>query len=205
MQKPFTFLALMMIFCLMVSCKNETQNGEEKNNTTEIAEKPIVKRAEKKDLTPEDIEMLNSLMARIIVEPELKKFASYTVSAGLTDLLSNNAGPFTVFAPSNAALESLTVEKRKFYSSPDNKAKLEEFLKSYIVEGNLEKETLLQTINKNGKANLKTLEGSTLVASKVGEDISITDDKGVKVQVIKGSIASSNGAVYVVNGLLHLN
>ncbi|PHR14858.1 MAG: hypothetical protein COA40_01425 [Aequorivita sp.] len=205
MQKPFTFLALMMIFCLMVSCKNETQNGEEKNNTTEIAEKPIVKRAEKKDLTPEDIEMLNSLMARIIVEPELKKFASYTVSAGLTDLLSNNAGPFTVFAPSNAALESLTVEKRKFYSSPDNKAKLEEFLKSYIVEGKMDKETLVQTITKNGKANLKTLEGSMLVATKSGEEISITDDKGVKVQIIKGSIASSNGAVYVVNGLLHLN
>ena len=205
MQKPFTFLALLMIFCLVISCKNDSKNGEEINDSPEMTEKPIVKRAEKKNLTSEDIEMLNSVMARIVVEPELKKFASYSVSAGLTDTLSNNKGPFTVFAPSNTALESLAIEKRKFYSNPDNQANLKEFLKSHIVEGSMDKETLLQTINKSGKAKLKTLGGTTLTATKSGEDIIISNDKGVKAKAIKGSIIGSNGAIYVIDGVLNLN
>lgn len=205
MQKPITFFALMMIFCLGISCKNESNSDKEIEETTEIAEKPIVKRAEKKNLTPEDIEKINSVMARISVEPELKKFASYTVSGGLTDLLANNKGPFTVFAPSNAALESLTIEKRNFYSNPDNKGKLEEFLKSHITEGSMDTETLLQTINKSGKASLKTLNGNTITATKIGENIVISDGKGGKAKIVKGSIVGSNGVIYVIDGLLNLN
>jgi len=205
MQKPITFLALLMIFCLLISCKNESGSDKEINETTEIAEKPVVKRAEKRNLTPEDIEKINSVMARISVEPELKKMASYTVSAGLTDILSNDKGPYTVFAPSNAAFESLTVEKRNYYSNPDNKGKLEELLKSHMVEGNMDRETLLQSINKSGKASLKTLGGNTLTATKSGDQITISDGKGVKVKVIKGSIVGSNGVIYVIDGLLNQN
>ena len=205
MPKPFNFLILIMICFLVISCKNDPKKEQTISNTENVAERPPVKRAKKKDLTPEDIEMLNSVMARIMGEQELKKFASYTVTANLTDLLSNTKGPFTVFAPSNAALETLTPERQNFYSNPENKAKLEALLKSHIVEGHLNQETLMQTINKSGKAKLKTLEGITLTATKSVEDIIISDGKGVKAKVVKGSIEGSNGTVYVVDGVLNLN
>lgn len=194
-----------MIGFLAISCKNDPKKEEITSNTEKVAEKTPVKRAKKKDLTPEDIAMINSVMARIMVEPELKRFASYTVTANLADLLYNTEGPFTVFAPSNAALESLTKEKQNFYSNPENKAKLDELLKSHIVEGHFNQETLMQTINKSGRAKLKTLEGITLTATKSAEDIIISDGKGVKAKVLKGSIEGSNGTVYVVDGVLNVN
>jgi uncharacterized surface protein with fasciclin (FAS1) repeats len=205
MQKPFTFLMISIFAIMAVSCKNETQDSKIKETESAVVDtvqKPPVQRAPKKELTPEDKAMLKSVMARVMNEPNLKKYASYLVTAEMATMLSEDKGPFTIFGPSTAALESFSAEKKKFYSMPDNKPKLEEMLKSYIVEGKMDKETLLQTINKNGKAKLKTLAGTTLTATKSGEEIIISDGKGANAKVVKGSIESSNGAVYVLDGLL---
>ncbi len=208
MRKPFTFLLISLFTLLAVSCKNEEKDAkkmEAESAVVDTVQKPPVKRAPKKDLTPEDIAVLKSVMSRVMNEPRLKKYASYLVTAEMGTMLSEGKGPFTVFAPSTAALESLTAEKKKFYSMPDNKPKLEEMLKSYVFEGTMDEESLLQTINKNGKAKLKTLAGNTLIVTKSGEDIIISDGKGAQAKVVKGSIEASNGAVYVVDGLLNAN
>ncbi|MDC8000740.1 fasciclin domain-containing protein [Aequorivita todarodis] len=208
MPKPFAFLLISMFILFTFSCKNEAQDAQKtvpEKTAVDTVKKPPVKRAPKKDLTPEDIAVIQSVMARIMAEPHLKKYASYLVTAGMGTMLSEDKGPFTVFAPSSVALESLTAEKKKFYATPDNNPKLEAMLKSYIVSGKMDKETLLQTIDKSGRAKLKTLAGTTLTATKSGEDIVISDGKGAKANVVKGSIEGSNGVVYVVDGLLGAN
>ncbi len=206
MQKSFIFLLISIFSLLAVSCKNETKKEEVvKTPNVEVSEKPPVKRAPKKELTPEDVGMVNSVMARIMATPETKKYASYLVTAEMVTTLSEDKGPFTVFAPTTNALESLTAEKKKFYAIAENRPKLVEMLQSFIVKGKMDKETLIQTINKNGKAKLKTLAGVTLTATKVDENIVISDGKGAKVTVTKGSIDASNGVVYVVDGLLNAN
>ncbi|MCB0465107.1 MAG: fasciclin domain-containing protein [Aequorivita sp.] len=208
MPKPFTFLIISMFAILAFSCKNETKDAKKVEANSAVIDtlhEPPVKRAPKKDLTPEDIAVIKSVMARIMTEPQLKKYASYLVTSGIGTTLLEDKGPFTVFAPSTTVLESLTTEKKRFYSMPDNKPKLAEMLKSYIVEGKFDKDTLLQTINKSGRVKLKTLSGITLTATKSGEDIIISDKKGAKAKVVKGSIESSNGTVYVVDGLLNSN
>jgi uncharacterized surface protein with fasciclin (FAS1) repeats len=205
MQKPFAFLLISLFTLFAISCKNEAQDTKKMENESVVdtVQKLPVKKAPKKDLTPEDIAMLKSVMSRVMNEPQLKKYASYLVTAEMATMLSEDKGPFTVFAPSTNALDSLTAEKKIFYSMPDNKTKLEEMLKSYIVEGNMDKETLLQTISKNGKVKLKTLSGATLTATKSGEDIIVSDKKGAKAKVIKGSVESSNGMVFILDGLLN--
>lgn len=195
MISTFTFL--------IVSCKNETKTEKAENANVEVTEKSAVKRAEKKELTEADIEEINSVMARVMTTPELKKYASYIVTAELADMLSTGKGPFTVFGPSSVALESLTVEKKKFYATPENISKLEEMLKSHIIEGTMDKENLLKAINKNGKAKLKTLSGITLTASKVGDDIIISDGKGGKATIVKNDILGSNGVVFVIDGVMN--
>lgn len=208
MQKPFIFLFLTMFTLLIFSCKNETQQVkkiEAKSAVADTIQKPPVKRAPKKDLTSEDIAMLKSVMARIMNEPQLKNFASYLVTADLANQLSNETGPYTVFGPTTAALASLTAEKKIFLSSPENIAKLEELLKSHIVVGKMDRATLLQTINKSGKAKLKTLAGNILTATKSGDDIILTNAKGTTAKILKGSIESSNGVVYLVDGVLNAN
>ena len=208
MLKPTSFLILSVFVLLSFSCKNDTQNSEKIESETvavDTASELPKNRAAKKDLTPQDIAVIKSVMARVMNDGYLKRFARYLVTAELTDLLSSQDGPFTVFGPTDTAIESLADEKRKFYSNPENKAKLVEMLKSHIVEGNFDKTTLMQTIAKSGNAKLKTLAGITLTITKSGEDLIVTDGKGVKAEVIKGSVEGSNGSVYVVDALLNAN
>lgn len=207
MQKPITFLLISIFALLAVSCKNETKDSQkiETENAVVDTLQNLEQRAPKKDLTPEDIAMLKSVMSRVMNEPKLKKYASYLVTAGMGTMLSEDKGPFTIFAPTTAALESLTAEKKKFYASPDNMPKLEEMLKSYIVMGKMDRETLLLSITKNGKAKLKTLAGVTLTATKSGDDIIISDGKGANAKVEKGSVESSNGVIYIIDGTLNNN
>lgn len=205
MQKLFTFLLISTFTFLIVSCKNETKANEVENVPAKVTQVPKDDWAKKKVLTEEDRKEINSVMFHIIDGQDLKKFASYIVTAGLVETLSKGEGTYSVFAPSSAAFESLTVEKKKFYANPENKTMLEEMLKSHIVEGTMDKENLLKAINKSGKAKLKTLAGITLTASKVGDDIMISDGKGGKATLLKDGILGSNGVVYVVDGVMNAN
>lgn len=207
MLKSITFLSIAMFTLLTISCKNETQeskNSDVENVTTQVPIDTTIRRAAKKDLTPADIALLQSVMARVMNEPHLKRFASYLVTAELTDQLANE-GAFTVFGPSNTAVESLTAERTKFYSIQENRAKLEEMLKSHIVVGKMDKETLLQAIGKSGKAKLKTLAGTTLTATKSGEDIVLSDGKSGSAKVTSVGVEGSNGMVYIIDGVLNAN
>lgn len=207
MLKPITFFYILLFGFLTVSCKNEAQDNKNldvPNSANETTQTPL-KRAPKKDLTPEDIAMLKSVMSRVMSDAQLKKFASYVVTAELANQLSNDEGPFTIFAPSNQAIELLTAERKKFYADPENKSKLDELLKSHIVVGNLDREALLQNIKENGKAKLKTLAGNTLTASKSGEAILITDGKKGSATVINNGTEASNGIVYVIDSVLNAN
>lgn len=208
MLKPFAVLFISLFALATISCKNDTK--QLKNEVTELAErdsiqKTPVKRASKKELTPKDVAEVQSVMLRIMSEPQLKQYASYIVSAQLADQLSKEEGPFTIFAPSSVSLETMAAEKKKFYSMPENKQKLAEYLKSYIVKGKFDKNSLMQTLANKGKVNLETLSGKSVIATKSGETIVISDSNGKKATVIRGSIAGSNGVVYVIDGLLNAN
>ncbi len=204
MQKLFTILLISIFTFLFVSCKNEINTDKTENTNAEITDKPS-KRAQKRELTQADIAEINSVMSRVMSNPSLQKFASYLVTADLANMLSAEEGPYTVFAPSSSALESFTVEKKKFYANPENKAKLEEMLKSHIVEGIMDNQNLLKAINKSGKTKLQTLAGVTLTASKVGDDIVIADGKGGKATIVNDGVTGSNGVVFVVDGVMNAN
>ncbi len=205
MRKPFILVVVSIIFFFVFACKNETENvpsAEIKTNTPDTVVKVPVKRAPKKDLTEQDRAILKSVMSRIMVEPQLKKYSSYLVSAEMITQLSEEKGPFTVFAPSTAALESFTVEQKKFYANPENREKLEEMLKLYIISEKMDVQTLGQTIEKNGSVRLKTISGGTYTVTKSGNGLSISNGKGKTAKIVKGSIEASNGVVYVIDGLL---
>lgn len=205
MQKLSTFLLILMSAITIVSCKNETKTNEVENAPVKVTDVPKEDWAKKKVLTDDDRREISSVMFRIINEQDLKRFASYSVTAGLAEMLSTETGPFMVFAPSNGAIESLSPERIKFYSMPDNKTHLQEMLKSHIVEGNMNREVLLEAIKKSGKAKLTAVAGNTLTATKSGEDIIISDGKGGKGKVIKSDITGSNGVLYVIDGILNAN
>lgn len=123
-------------------------------------------------------------------------------AAGLVETLSG-AGPFTVFAPTNAAFEKLPAGTVAGLLKPAAKADLTKVLTYHVVPGNMTAEQLSAAIKSgNGKAELTTVQGAKLTASEAGGKITLTDSKGGKSVVAQADVTQSNGVVHVVDTVL---
>src|SRR3978361_453696 len=98
-------------------------------------------------------------------------------AAGLVETLSGK-GPFTVFAPTNAAFAALPAGTVDTLLKPENKATLTKVLTYHVVPGRMDAAALMSAITAGGgKAMLKTVSGGTLVATMSGGNVMITDAK----------------------------
>lgn len=123
-------------------------------------------------------------------------------AAGLVDTLSG-PGPFTVFAPTNAAFEKLPAGTVDTLLKPENKAMLTGVLTYHVVPGRMSAADLSQAIEAGGgSAKLTTVEGGTLTATMSGNTITLTDEKGGKSTVTQGDVMQSNGVIHVVDTVL---
>jgi uncharacterized surface protein with fasciclin (FAS1) repeats len=123
-------------------------------------------------------------------------------AAGLVDTLSG-PGPFTVFAPTDAAFKKLPAGTVETLVKPENKEKLTEILTYHVVPGNNSAADIKAAIEKGGgKAEWKTVEGETLTGSIEGGKIVLTDEKGGKANVTIGDVNQSNGVIHVIDGVL---
>jgi uncharacterized surface protein with fasciclin (FAS1) repeats len=120
-------------------------------------------------------------------------------AAGLVDTLQG-AGPFTVFAPTNAAFEKLPAGTVDTLLKPENKATLTKVLTYHVVAGKMSSIDLKKQIKAgNGTATLKTVSGGMLWASMQGNDIMLKDEKGGWSKVTQANVFQSNGVIHVVD------
>jgi uncharacterized surface protein with fasciclin (FAS1) repeats len=123
-------------------------------------------------------------------------------SAGLVDTLKS-PGPFTVFAPTNAAFDALPAGTVATLLKPENKATLTRILAAHVVPGRLDAATLSQRVMAgNGRATLTTASGDTLVVTTSGSNVMVTDEKGGTAMVKIANVYQSNGVIHVVNRVL---
>ena len=120
-------------------------------------------------------------------------------AAGLVDTLKSK-GPFTVFAPTNAAFEKLPAGTVDTLLKPENKAMLTKVLTYHVVSGKMDSKAIMKAIKKgNGKATLKTVAGGTLTAMMEGSRLVLTDEKGGQSMVTIADVRQSNGVIHVVD------
>ena len=123
-------------------------------------------------------------------------------AAGLVDTLSG-PGPFTVFAPTDAAFKLLPPGTVGTLVKPENKAQLTSILTYHVVAGHLDAGELMQDIKDgDGKATLKTVEGEPLTISEKAGHVILTDAKGGTAEVTTADVEQSNGVVHVINHVL---
>ena len=123
-------------------------------------------------------------------------------AAGLVDTLSG-PGPFTVFAPTNAAFEKLPAGTVDTLLKPENKAKLTSVLTYHVVAGRIDARELMSDIKAGGgRATLRTVEGEPLTIMAKGGHIMLTDAKGGMAEVTTANVFQSNGVVHVINAVL---
>lgn len=112
-------------------------------------------------------------------------------------------GPFTVFAPTNAAFEKLPVGTVETLLKPENKSTLVGILTYHVVAGNLDAKSVLAAIKKsNGKAVLTTVAGGQLTASVEKGQVVLTDENGGKATVTTADLNASNGVIHVIDAVV---
>jgi uncharacterized surface protein with fasciclin (FAS1) repeats len=124
-------------------------------------------------------------------------------AAGLVDALSGS-GPFTVFAPTNAAFAKLPAGTVDNLLKPENKATLVKVLTYHVVSGRMTGVTLMRAVKDGeGEAHLKTVAGEDIVVKQAGPGkISITDAKGDVAMVTIADVLQSNGVIHVIDAVL---
>ena len=123
-------------------------------------------------------------------------------AAGLVDTLKS-AGPFTVFAPTNAAFAALPAGTVDTLLKPENKGMLSGILTYHVVAGKMDAAALTKAImDGKGSATLKTVAGGTLTAKAAGGKVMVTDEKGGTATVTIADVYQSNGVIHVVDKVL---
>ena len=123
-------------------------------------------------------------------------------AAGLVETLSS-PGPFTVFAPTNAAFAKLPAGTVATLVKPENKGTLTTILTYHVVAGRLTSLDIAKKIKAGkGKATLTTVQGEKLTARMVGKKLVLTDAKGGKSTVTIANVMQSNGVIHVVDTVL---
>ena len=121
---------------------------------------------------------------------QFKTLAAALTEAGLVDTLKG-AGPFTVFAPTDAAFAKLPAGTVETLLKPENKDKLTAILTYHVVPGRV----MAADVGKLKEA--KTVNGKMLAVSIKGSDVMINDAK-----VTATDIAASNGVIHVIDSVI---
>ncbi len=123
-------------------------------------------------------------------------------AAGLVDTLSGK-GPFTVFAPTNAAFAKLPAGTVETLLKPENKAKLSKILTCHVVAANAMSTAINKMIaDDKGTHPVKTVGGCVLQAKKKGDMITLTDEKGDVATVTIADVRQSNGVIHVIDTVM---
>jgi uncharacterized surface protein with fasciclin (FAS1) repeats len=136
-----------------------------------------------------------SIVDIVLADENFSTLVAAGKAAGLVDALKGE-GPFTVFAPTNAAFEKLEKEKPGIIASllkPENKQKLTEILTYHVVPGRVM------------AADAKALANGTKVATLNGKEISVWNTDGVKInnaRVIKADVQATNGVIHVIDTVI---
>lgn len=120
-------------------------------------------------------------------------------AAGLVETLQSE-GPFTVFAPTNAAFDKLPKGTVETLLMAENKEKLQAVLTYHVVAGKVSAMDLIKRIKDGkGKAELTTVNGGTLTAMLKGKSIELKDATGNMSMVTIADVNQSNGVIHVVD------
>jgi uncharacterized surface protein with fasciclin (FAS1) repeats len=123
-------------------------------------------------------------------------------AAGLVETLMST-GPFTVFAPTDAAFNKLPEGTVTNLVKPENKATLTKILTYHVVAGKMNAKDIAMAIkNGNGMATLTTVQGGKLIGKMKGKKLILTDEAGNMSTVTIADVNQSNGVIHVIDTVL---
>ncbi|HLN96798.1 MAG TPA: fasciclin domain-containing protein [Flavobacterium sp.] len=126
-------------------------------------------------------------------------------AAGLVETLQSK-GPFTVFAPTNAAFDKLPKGTVETLVKPENKATLTKVLTYHVLAGKYDSKAIAAAIKAgNGTAVFTTVQGGKLKAMMSGKNLVLVDEKGGRSVVTIADVYQSNGVIHVIDTVVMPN
>lgn len=127
---------------------------------------------------------------------------SLVQAAGLVETLSGK-GPFTVFAPTNAAFGKLSDQTVDAVTAPENVDLLRKVLTCHVVSADAMSMAIKGMIDDDGGTHpVPTVGGCTLQATYDGDEIMLTDERGRMAKVTIADVKQSNGVIHVIDTVL---
>ncbi|MEO1258959.1 MAG: fasciclin domain-containing protein [Bacteroidota bacterium] len=123
-------------------------------------------------------------------------------TAGLVNTLQGD-GPFTVFAPTNAAFAKLPEGTVKSLLEPKNKQQLTKILTYHVIAGEFKATDVVNAINSSGGSfTVETVSGDKLTASLQNNTVILTDENGGTAAVTQTDVDASNGVIHVIDSVV---
>ncbi len=187
-----TLFAMMLVAAVSMPLAAQMMGGGTGNNNPMVGGAPMYK--------------TKNIVENAMNSADHTTLVAAVKAAGLVETLQGK-GPFTVFAPTNAAFDKLPAGTVETLVKPENKATLTKILTYHVVAGKYDSKKLMQLIKKGGgQAALKTVSGGTLTARMNGMNgISLTDEKGGTSNVTIADVYQSNGVIHVIDTVVMPN
>lgn len=144
-----------------------------------------------------------NLMAALDGAGDLERAHGLVVAAGLNEALSG-VGPYTLFAPSNAAIEALGRERADALTGETMRPQAAALLRAHIVPGTLTRRDLLAAVQAAGgqPVRMRTMAGPMLTFTREDETVIVASDDGARARLTGEETVASNGVVQPIDGLL---
>lgn len=181
-------LAALLLSALLLSAQSEAQGTSKKEHTVMVGGAAMYP---SKDI-----------VSNAVNSQDHTTLVAAVKAAGLVATLQGD-GPFTVFAPTNAAFEKLPAGAVDNLLKEENKTALSGVLTYHVVAGKLDSKELMQWIKQgNGTAELTTVAGGKLWIMQKGNALMLKDEKGGMANITIKDVHQSNGVIHVVDGVL---
>ena len=187
--KKISTIALVGLITISYGQKKQDKNVEMTGSTTMAASTTMVSK-------------VPTIVGAAAANADFSTLVAAVKAAGLVETLSGT-GPFTVFAPNNAAFAKLPAGTVDGLLKPENIDKLKAILTYHVVAGKFEAAAVIDAINKNnGKYSVTTVQGDTIVLSLKDGKVILTDAKGGTSTVVLADVAASNGVIHAIDSVV---
>lgn len=198
----FLILAVLSVITF-TSCEDKEKKEQAENERLEMERMEAEKEAEM-TANEEKMEMeSNSIAAKAMGTAELSTLVSALQAGDLAQMMKEEKGPFTVFAPTNDAFAKVNKATLDNLLMPENKQQLQTVLKYHVVAGEILAADLAQQISaNNGTYSFATVEGAELTATMAGDKIVIKDGNGNTANIVQADVDASNGVVHIIDAVV---
>jgi len=178
MKTNYHLCFLFVLWLIAVSCTKPAQEISTTEESVRAGQSAV-----------QDNESQKNIVQTAVASPDHSTLVSALKAAEYVDALSN-AGPFTVFAPTNEAFDKLPKGTLEDLTKPENKLKLQDILEYHVYVGVI-RASMIQ-----GTMNLNQVNGKNVILTK--------DDDKIKANGanIIGTVPTSNGIIYVTDAVL---